>query len=142
MIGQTDYSVNILLDDPLISLVAKGASEILPTPEQSVKNRQMGLHRDSEEDGTEGRRTPDSWVSERSSHDLACPASIHDATPLPYSPIIALCLSRIAEGMMFSVVLPYINEMVHGMGVKEEDVGKWSAAAVSPALTDQYMWMG
>jgi hypothetical protein len=102
----------------------------------------MGPQRDSEEDGTERRRTPDSWVSERTSHDLARPASIHDATPLPYSPIIALCLSRVAEGMMFSVILPYINEMVHGMGVEEEDVGRWSAAAVSLVSTNKHRSVG
>jgi hypothetical protein len=51
-------------------------------------------------------------------------------TPLPYAQILALCLGRIAEGMMFTIILPYINEMVHVMGVKG-DVGKWSAAAVS-----------
>ena len=52
-------------------------------------------------------------------------------TPLPYRSILALCLGRVADGMMFTIILPYINEMVHGMGVDEEDVGKWSAAAVS-----------
>ena len=51
-------------------------------------------------------------------------------TPLPYPQILALCLGRIAEGMMFTVILPYINQMVHLMGVKEENVGRWSAAAV------------
>lgn len=54
-----------------------------------------------------------------------------EMTPLPYPSIIALCLGRVAEGLMFSVILPYINEMVHSMGVASENVGKWSAAAVS-----------
>lgn len=53
------------------------------------------------------------------------------STPLPYAPIAALCLGRIVEGMMFSLIFPYINAMVHDLGVAEEDVGKWSAAAVS-----------
>ena len=69
------------------------------------------------------------------------PASPNDTgpaemTPLPYPAIIALCMGRFAEGLMFGVILPYINEMVHGMGVKQEDLGKWSAAAVSSGLPD------
>lgn len=55
----------------------------------------------------------------------------HPPNPLPYPIIFALCMGRFAEGLMFGVILPYINEMVHGMGVKEADLGKWSAAAVS-----------
>ena len=56
-------------------------------------------------------------------------------TPLPYATIMALCAGRFAEGLMFGVILPYINEMVHGMGVRQEDLGKWSAAAVSAIST-------
>jgi MFS family permease len=40
-------------------------------------------------------------------------------------------MGRIAEGMLFSLIFPYINAMVHELGVAEENVGKWSAAAVS-----------
>lgn len=82
----------------------------------------------------------DTGKSDRGSTDSSHHAEDHDTatddqqdrpmTPLPYAQILALCLGRIAEGMMFTIILPYINEMVHSMGVKEEDVGKWSAAAV------------
>lgn len=55
-----------------------------------------------------------------------------EPTPLPYPPIIALCAGRVVEGLIFSVIFPYINAQVHDIGVAEEDVGKWSAAAVRP----------
>ena len=59
-------------------------------------------------------------------------------TPLPYGAIAALCLGRVAEGILFSLIFPYINSMIHELGVPEKDVGKWSALAVSivPGLTD------
>lgn len=53
------------------------------------------------------------------------------ATPVPYAQILPLCLSRIAEGIIFTVVYPYINEMIQRMGVEERSVGVWSAMAVS-----------
>jgi len=56
------------------------------------------------------------------------------STPVPYVKIFPLCLSRMAEGMIFSVVFPYINEMIRGLGVEEKKVGVWSAMAVSPIL--------
>jgi hypothetical protein len=52
-------------------------------------------------------------------------------TPLPYAKILPLAVSRMSEGLIFSVILPYINEMIHGLGVPEQDVGVWSATAVS-----------
>lgn len=52
-------------------------------------------------------------------------------TPLPYVKILSLSVSRISEGLIYSVILPYINECIHRMGVPEEDVGVWSATAVS-----------
>lgn len=66
------------------------------------------------DDATEGRRTPDSWVESEPRPSSDCIDDKHESTPLPYPSIIALCLGRVAEGMMFSVILPYINEMVHG----------------------------
>lgn len=54
-------------------------------------------------------------------------------TPLPYLPIVALALGRVAEGLMYSVCFPYINKLISELGVRDEDVGKWSAAAVSLA---------
>jgi hypothetical protein len=55
-------------------------------------------------------------------------------TPLPYAPIIALSLGRIAEGLLYSVIFPYVNQLVSELGVPDKDVGKWSAAAVSRLL--------
>jgi hypothetical protein len=33
--------------------------------------------------------------------------------------------------MVASIILPYVNEMIHSFGVNENDVGIWSAIAVS-----------
>lgn len=52
-------------------------------------------------------------------------------TPLPYAKLLPLLISRISEGLIFSVIFPYINEMVHSFGIREKDVGVWSAMAVS-----------
>lgn len=50
---------------------------------------------------------------------------------MPYIKLLPLCIARIAEGMIYSVIFPYINEMILSFGVNENDVGVWSAIAVS-----------
>lgn len=57
-----------------------------------------------------------------------------DPNPVPYKKIFPLCLSRMAEGMIYSIIFPYINEMIRGLGVEEKKVGVWSAMAVSVLL--------
>lgn len=52
-------------------------------------------------------------------------------TAVPYLKLLPLCIARIAEGMIYSVIFPYINEMILSFGVNENDVGVWSAIAVS-----------
>lgn len=52
-------------------------------------------------------------------------------TPVPYMKLFPLCLSRLSEGFIYSVVFPYINQMIHEMGIEEKKVGVWSATAVS-----------
>lgn len=52
-------------------------------------------------------------------------------TPVPYLKLLPLCIARVAEGMIGSVIFPYINEMILSFGVNENDVGVWSAIAVS-----------
>lgn len=52
-------------------------------------------------------------------------------TDVPYLKLLPLCIARIAEGMIGSVIFPYINEMILSFGVNENDVGVWSAVAVS-----------
>lgn len=68
------------------------------------------------------------------SHTLEHDDTTSKAIPLPYGPIIALSLGRIAEGLLYSVIFPYVNQLVSELGVPEEDVGRWSAAAVSGFL--------
>lgn len=51
-------------------------------------------------------------------------------TPVPYLKILPLLISRIAEGVIYAVIFPYINEMMRGFGVPEERVGVWSVLAV------------
>lgn len=55
----------------------------------------------------------------------------HHATPVPYLKALPLLLSRVSEGLVFSVIFPYINEMFLSFGVPEKSVGVWSATAVS-----------
>jgi hypothetical protein len=52
-------------------------------------------------------------------------------TVVPYAKLLPLCLTRIAEGMVGAIIMPYINEMILSFGVNENDVGIWSAIAVS-----------
>lgn len=52
-------------------------------------------------------------------------------TPVPYAKLLPLCIARSAEGMIGSIIMPYVNEMILSFGVNENDVGIWSAIAVS-----------
>lgn len=61
-------------------------------------------------------------------------AGRRDITPVPYAKLLPLCLARIAEGMVGSIIMPYVNEMILSFGVNENDVGIWSAIAVSDCL--------
>ncbi|GMK59936.1 hypothetical protein CspeluHIS016_0901530 [Cutaneotrichosporon spelunceum] len=58
-------------------------------------------------------------------------------TPLPVLKILPLCIARMAEGLIFAVIFPYINEMMHDMGVPEESVGLWSATAESTLMVTE-----
>lgn len=62
------------------------------------------------------------------------PASQRKTTVVPYLKLLPLCIARISEGMIYSVIFPYINEMILSFGVNENDVGVWSAIAVSPRI--------
>lgn len=55
-------------------------------------------------------------------------------TDVPYLKLLPLCIARIAEGMIGSVIFPYINEMILSFGVNEKNVGVWSAVAVSTSF--------
>ena len=59
------------------------------------------------------------------------PLPIIVKTPLPFLKILPLLIARCSEGLIYSVILPYINEMIHSFGVPEKSVGVWSATAVS-----------
>ncbi|KAI9635727.1 major facilitator superfamily domain-containing protein [Dioszegia hungarica] len=59
------------------------------------------------------------------------------ASAVPYVKIFPLCLSRVAEGMIFAVILPYINEMIRGFGVEEKKVGVYSAMAESALMISE-----
>lgn len=52
-------------------------------------------------------------------------------TPVPYLKLFPLLIQRWSEGVTYGVIFPYINEMIHSMGVEEKSVGVWSATAVS-----------
>lgn len=56
-----------------------------------------------------------------------------EVTAVPYAKLLPLCLTRIAEGMIFAIIMPYINEMILSFGVDENDVGIWSSIAASPS---------
>ncbi|KAL7418720.1 hypothetical protein Q5752_006403 [Cryptotrichosporon argae] len=58
-------------------------------------------------------------------------------SPLPLLKIMPLCISRVAEGLMYAVIFPYINEMIHGFGVPDHSVGMWSAAAESALMVTE-----
>ena len=57
--------------------------------------------------------------------------AVRRQTAVPYLKLLPLCIARIAEGMIGSVIFPYINEMILSFGVNEKNVGVWSAVAVS-----------
>ncbi|KAL7411367.1 major facilitator superfamily domain-containing protein [Mrakia frigida] len=51
----------------------------------------------------------------------------HGATPLPWKQILVLCGVRLAEPINYSLIFPFINEMiVEETGVRVEDVGFYS----------------
>ncbi|WVF66037.1 hypothetical protein IAT40_000775 [Kwoniella sp. CBS 6097] len=52
-------------------------------------------------------------------------------TPVPYASLLPLQAQRIAEGLTYAIIFPYINQMVLDMGVEEKSVGVWSAIAES-----------
>lgn len=52
-------------------------------------------------------------------------------TPLPFNVMLSLITERVSELMIYSVIFPYVNEMIHSFGVSESKVGIWSAIAVS-----------
>ncbi|GFZ52020.1 hypothetical protein JCM24511_09792 [Saitozyma sp. JCM 24511] len=74
---------------------------------------------------------PQSWVGVLSRSPSSTSAT---PTPLPYAKLLPLLISRISEGLIFSVIFPYINEMVHSFGIREKDVGVWSAMAESALM--------
>ena len=52
-------------------------------------------------------------------------------TPLPLKSLFPLVISRVAEGLTYAVIFPYVNEMIHSFGVPEESVGFWSGMVES-----------
>ncbi|OCF44118.1 hypothetical protein I317_02072 [Kwoniella heveanensis CBS 569] len=52
-------------------------------------------------------------------------------TPVPYASLLPLQAQRIAEGLTYAIIFPYINQMILDMGVEEKSVGVWSAIAES-----------
>jgi hypothetical protein len=62
-----------------------------------------------------------------------------EITPVPYAKLLPLCLARSAEGMIASIIMPYVNEMILSFGINENDVGIWSAIAVSPPWLFKYI---
>ena len=64
-----------------------------------------------------------------------------EITPVPYAKLLPLCIARSAEGMIGSIIMPYVNEMILSFGVNENDVGIWSAIAVRLIWTWQYALM-
>lgn len=51
-------------------------------------------------------------------------------TPLPYARILPLLIARLAEGMTFTIIFPYINDMIHSFGVNEQDIGYYAGLVV------------
>ena len=64
-----------------------------------------------------------------------------EITPVPYAKLLPLCLARSAEGMIASIIMPYVNEMILSFGINENDVGIWSAIAVRLIWTWKYALM-
>jgi hypothetical protein len=75
----------------------------------------------------------ESYGSGSGSREANGSRSVRRRTPTPYAKLLPLCLARIAEGMVGSIIFPYVNEMILSFGVNENDVGIWSAIAVSDA---------
>lgn len=58
-------------------------------------------------------------------------------TPVPYLKLFPLFIQRWSEGVTYGVIFPYINEMIHSMGVAEKSVGVWSATAESVMMVTE-----
>ncbi|OXG20565.1 hypothetical protein C366_02100 [Cryptococcus neoformans Tu401-1] len=58
-------------------------------------------------------------------------------TPVPYLKLFPLLIQRWSEGVTYGVIFPYINEMIHSMGVEEKSVGVWSATAESVMMVTE-----
>ncbi|WVQ78021.1 hypothetical protein IAT38_000102 [Cryptococcus sp. DSM 104549] len=58
-------------------------------------------------------------------------------TPVPYAKLLPLLVQRWGEGLTYAIIFPYINEMVHSMGVEESKVGLWSATAESALMVTE-----
>ncbi|WVQ80872.1 hypothetical protein IAT38_002979 [Cryptococcus sp. DSM 104549] len=65
------------------------------------------------------------------------PSTPRPRTPVPYVKLIPLLIQRWSEGLTYAVIFPYINEMVHSMGVEEQSVGVWSAVAESVMMVTE-----
>lgn len=52
------------------------------------------------------------------------------STPVPYYRILPLLIARLAEGMTYTIIFPYINDMIHSFGVQEQDVGYYAGLVV------------
>lgn len=55
-------------------------------------------------------------------------------TPLPLLKIMPLLLARLAEGVTFTVIFPYVNSMLLSFGVREQDLGFYAGIVVSHRL--------
>lgn len=58
------------------------------------------------------------------------PVTLARATPLPILRIMPLLLQRAAEGMTFTIIFPYVNDMLLSFGVEERELGFYAGLVV------------
>ncbi|KAK8845553.1 hypothetical protein IAR55_006268 [Kwoniella newhampshirensis] len=73
----------------------------------------------------------------RSSHSISTHRPSQTRTPVPYLKLLPLLVQRWSEGFTYAVIFPYINEMIHSMGIEEKSVGVWSATAESAMMVTE-----
>ncbi|ODN96307.1 hypothetical protein I350_08329 [Cryptococcus amylolentus CBS 6273] len=76
-------------------------------------------------------------ISEDDTPSVKTHPTVPSRTPVPYLKLFPLLVQRWSEGMTYAVIFPYINEMVHSMGVEETQVGVWSAIAESAMMATE-----
>ncbi|WWD22504.1 hypothetical protein CI109_106997 [Kwoniella shandongensis] len=99
-----------------------------PTPIPPPLDVQSGDYPPESSSSLSARRTPTPAPSL---------STARTKTPLPYLKILPLLIQRWSEGLTYAIIFPYINEMVHSMGVEEKSVGVWSATAESAMMVTE-----